>query len=602
MCRIWLAIAAVVVALSSISAAEQREERELDRRQAVGYVDMGIRLIVVERDPNGRQLVPGNAQKLREVDRIEVGGIVKLYAGADGRPAAHVVRRSNNPQVWYASQAQADLIQHDGPIPSVLVQGSEGASKTVTLVMWTAWRVIEHIGRDCRGGLTAPTGPRLKIVRDEIKKFWRPSWFHYSVRDQEYTFHALPSVQMASAVQRSEEAGSPFQGKNLFWCGSDEFQDHSGLNDDIMARGRTAEAAGFDYKRLCTSTFKDSSTWRNFRASAESAKIPVNENEPDGDQRSLWHLTKLLGLESPFIPPSHWQKMKAGLTDREYRRRVLAEDVGPERQLYYAWKRFDVANDNAKLPGNLRPLPLNHVDVTARELARYGRNMTVLLGHDPGKRQHVTEVLKAFEFPSDRRRKDATGNALPALVRWFVVDEITTPECTVEAHVDHVLRRVREKYGCLDVNWTGERNDSAPGAVVRIDPHTNSGDAHPGRSVYTQWRAAGFTVFAAAYNPQTKKPTPIKVEERVDLLNTLLCNVDNERRLFVLLLEGNKPAAPELVRALETMERNEQGDAEWERKDASDLSHWPSAVAFAVWSIEKPRIDAYRNRARQEAA
>ncbi len=36
--------------------------------------------------------------------------------------------------------------------------------------------------------------------------------------------------------------------------------------------------------------------------------------------------------------------------------------------------------------------------------------------------------------------------------------------------------------------------------------------------------------------------------------------------------------------------------AEWERKDDTDLSHWPAATAFALHSIERPRIDAYRNR------
>lgn len=610
MCRLLLAITAVIVSLSSISAAERREEAELDRRQEVGYVDMGIRLVVVERDPNGRPMVPGNSQKLREVDRIEVGGIVKLYTGADGRPAAHIVRKSNNPQVWFASRAMADLIVHDGPVPSVLVQGSEGASKTVTLVMWTAWRVVEHIGRECKGGLTAPTGPRLKVVRDEIKKFWRPSWFRYSVRDQAYSFHALPSVQMASAVQRSEEAGSPFQGLNLFWCGSDEFQDHSSLNDDIMARGRTAEAAGFDYKRLCTSTFKDSTTWRNFRATAESAQIPVNENEPDGDQRPLWLLTKLFGLESPFVPPSHWQKMRAGLTDREYRRRVLAEDVGPERQLYHTWERTEPANENGKiLPGNLRLIPFNAVDVTRREMARYGQNVGILLGHDPGKRQHVTEFLKAFEFQEDRR--DRHGRPLPPIVRWFVVDEVTSLKCagdpgydrdgadpcTVEAHVAVVLNRVRAKWRCnlLDA-YTGGRSANSPTALCRVDPHTNSGETHPGRSVKTRWINAGIMTMDAAYNDQ-QKPTPIKVEERVDLLCTLLRNADGDRRLFVACDDRGVPAAPKLVKAFESMERNAMNEAEWEKKDDSDRSHWPSSVAFAIWLIEKPRVDAWRSRA-----
>lgn len=593
MCRRLLALAALVlVSLSSITTAESRQEREIAARSSVEYVDMGIRLVVVERDDaNGRPLVPGNSQRMREVNRIDVGGIVKLYRDAEGRRGAHIVRKSNNPVVWFASQAQADLIVHDGPIPSELVQGSEGSGKTTVLAMWSAWRVVEHIGHERMGWITAPTGPRLKHVRREIQRYWRPSWYSYSARDLAYEFHAGPTVQLMSAVQRSGEAGSPFQGGNLAFCGSDEFQDHHSRDGDIMARGRSAPE-DIGYKRLCTSTFKDSTDWRDFRETAEKAVITDEAGNVTGGK--LWHLSLLYGLNSPFIPASHWHRMRAGLTKREYQRRVLAMDVGPERQLYYSWKRTIVDGDR-KFPGNLRPLPAGAVDVTRRELSRYGNSIGILLGHDPGKRQHVTEFLKAYEFHGENRR-DAQGRPQPPRVRWFVVDELTTPECTVEAHVAQVLARLRSKHRCnlLDP-YTGMASANSQSALCRVDPHTNSGSLHPGRSVQTRWRQAGIQTMAAAYNDQ-QKPTPIKVEERVDLLNTLLCNVDDERCLYVLDTDAG-PAAPELVKAFETMERNEQGDAEWERKDASDRSHWPSAVAFAVWIIEKPRLDAWRARA-----
>jgi hypothetical protein len=604
MCRrllVALAFLFGVAVLSDLTWAERRQTKEIEALTATDYVDMGIKLIVVEADPNGQPIVPGNTEKMRIVgDPIIRGGIVKLYRDEDGKPAAQIVAKSRNPVVWFVSQAQADLTVHDGSCPWVLVQGSEGSGKTTVLAMWVAFRVLEHIGTANEIGLTAPTHGRLAHAMKKIRDHWPSRWYHFNKTDKRYTFHAGPIVQMVSAAQRSAEGGSSGQGFDFVAQGGDEWQDHYGnsFEADMIARGRGApdmrrpdgSIAPKWYPRLLTSTFKDDTGWRDFRAATE-------KNTRD------WHVAKLLGLESPFIGSEHWERFRRGVTLREYQRRVLAMDVGPERQLYYAWRR-QVVNDNARpLPGNLRPLPLNAIDVTRRELSRYGRNLGLLLGHDPGKRQHVTEVLKAYEFPSDRRRKDASGAPLPALVRWFVVDEITSPECTVEVHVDHVLRRVREKFGCLQTDWRGGRADDTPGVVVRIDPHTNSGDEHPGRTVYTQWRAAGFTVFAAAYNSQTKKPTPIKVEERVDLLNTLLCNVDNERRLFVLSDEGGtNPVAPELVKAFETMERNEQGDAEWERKDASDRSHWPSAVAFGVFSIEKPRIEAYRNRAAQEAA
>jgi hypothetical protein len=613
MCRRFLSVLCLlgVLVLSDIAWAEKREAKQLDAAQRTDYVDMSIRLIIVEKDEiNGKPIVPGNAQKMRVVgEPIEAGGRVKLWT-EDGKPRARIVNYSNNPVVWYVSQAQADLILHDGPIAWTLVQGSEGSGKTTVLAMWTAFRVLEHIGTTREIGLTAPTHGRMAHVRKKIADHWPPRWCRFSVVDKKYTFLAGPTVQLASAAQKSEEGGSPFQGFSWVAQGGDEYQDHFKFDADLIARGREASAVGVPYKRLETSTFKDSSAWRTFRAIAGSAVVPVNSNEPEGEKRNLWYLTKLLGLESPFIGMDQWQAMRAGLTDREWRRRVLAEDVGPERQLYHTWERNEPANDNARvLPANLRPLPIGAVDVTRRELRAYANNAGILLGHDPGKRQHVTMFLKAYEFPENRR--DQHGRPLPPLVRWFVVDEVTslsTPDmpgydregadpCTVEAHVAVVLNRLRTKWRCnlLDA-YTGGPSQNTPTALCRIDPHTNTGELHPGRTVKNRWKNAGIQALDAAYNDQ-QKPTPIKVEERIDLLCTLLKNADGDRRLFVLCDDKGKPAAPKLVKAFETMERNEAGKAEWENKDNSDRSHWPSGTSFAVWLIEKPRIDSWRSRA-----
>jgi antitoxin (DNA-binding transcriptional repressor) of toxin-antitoxin stability system len=604
MCRRLLSVLVflgVLVTTSDITWAEKKEAKQYDAAARTDYVDMSIRLIVVEKDEiNGKPIVPGNAQRMRVVgEPIEAGGVVKLWT-EDGKPCARIVNYSRNPIVWFVSQAQADLIVHDGPISWTLVQGSEGSGKTTVLAMWTAFRVLEHIGHNREIGLTAPTHGRMAHVKKKIADHWPPRWYRFSVRDQRYTFLAGPTVQLASAAQKSGEGGSPFQGFSWVAQGGDEYQDHFKYDGDLVARGREASAVGIPYKRLETSTFKDAPAWRTFRSVADAARIPVNSNVPDGEQQKLWHLTLLLGLESPFIGADHWHKMRAGLTDREYARRVLAQDVGPERQLYYSWKRTIVANDNGqerKLPGNLRALPLGAVDVTKRELANFGlRDGGLLLGHDPGKRQHVTEFLKAYEFKGDRRI-GLDGRRLPPLVRWFVVDEVTTAEATIETHIARVLERCRTKWNCQGLDRHGRPSDTSTQALVRIDPHTTTGDEHPDSTVYSQWRNAGFLTKAAAYSSKTGKPTPIKVEARIDLMNTLLCNTEGERCLFVLMTERGEPVAPKLVAAFEQMERNESGKAEWENKDASDLSHWPASVCFAVFAIEKPRVDALRARA-----
>jgi len=582
-CRWFITLAlqvALVLGMRSEAVEENRLDRAIDALAAVQRVDMGIVLHVVERDDvHGETLVPGNTERMRIVDTIRRGGTVEI-SSVDGEKRARFVGESKKPVVWYASRAQADLIVHDGAIPWALVQGSEGSGKTTVLAMWVAFRVLEHVGFDREIGITAPTSKRLNHVKREIRRYWPARWFRWGVRDQKYTFHGGPVVQLVSAVQRSEDEGSPIQGANWVAHGGDELQDHYEREADIVARGRSAPD-GY-YKRLNTSTFKDSPGWRTFRAACVA-----NDND--------WHVSLLLGMESPFIAPSHWERFRRAVTLREFQRRVLAMDVGPERQLYYTWRRSIVENDN-KRPANLRTLPLGAVDVTARELARFGPNIGLLIGNDPGKRQHVSELLKAYEFPNEYRRDDR-GRPLPPLVRWLVVDEVTTPESTIEGHILAVKARVQSKWKCnlLDPH-SGRPSAGVPTALVRIDSHTPTGDEHPDRVVYTQWRVAGFQAMAAAYNPQSQKPTPIKVEARVDLLVTLLCNTDGDRRLFVLCDDRGEPAAPKLVAAFESMERNEQGDAEHERKDATDLSHWPAAVSFALWSLEKPRIDAARTR------
>ncbi len=137
---------------------------------------------------------------------------------------------------------------------------------------------------------------------------------------------------------------------------------------------------------------------------------------------------------------------------------------------------------------------------------------------------------------------------------------------------------------------------------MRVDPHTRSGDEHPGSDVYAIWRNLGVLTKAAAYKPNSTTGESIKPESRIELLNTLFCDAtierddsseivkDGVRRLFVAVRDDGSHAAPRLVEALEVMERNAMNVAEHERKDDRDHSHWPAALAYALWTIEKPRV------------
>ncbi len=562
--RSAVVILAAAVLVSSLAWKRRAVERQIeaDADETDRYVDMGVTLTVVEMDrerANAMERAGGwlpDVPPVKIVDTLNLGGMLDTWKG-------EIVGPSVNPRQWRCSPQQAPLILHDDDAPLwSLVQGSEGAGKSTTGAMWLYMRVLEHVGHNREIGVTAPVRARLGHVIKAIGKLWDPKWYRWKERDQSYRFRAGPLVQLVSAHQQSEDAGSPIQGANWVACLSDELQDHHDRNDDIVARGR--DAPGGRYKRLCTSTFKDSTEWRNFRDVA--AKSP------------RWRFAKLLGLESPFQWPGWWETIKTGgITDREWQRRVLAMDVGPEAQLYHCWARRGPDGGF----GNLRPVPLGADDVTAAQLAPYLPRAGLLIGHDPGKSKHVSVFLKAYRFAGER------------IIRWFVVDEVTTPSATIETHVAQVMERVRKRWRCnLKSSIDGSLDPSSSVAFVRIDPHTRSGTDHPGRDLYAVWRNAGLTARAAAYAPNSSTPATIKKESRFDMVNTLLCDVNGERRLLIACDDTGAPAAPNLVSSFESLERNAAGEGEADAKDEHDKSHWSAALGYALWQIEHPRARA----------
>lgn len=568
--RAFLFLVAAVALVSSLAWRTRRVEKQIEEEasEVDRFVDMGVTLTVVELDRDRARELEQSGGWLPDLPPVRslrvhhLGGMLDTWAN---NGAGEIVGPSVNPRQWQCSRQQEPLILHDeGPVWA-LVQGSEGGNKTTTGAMWLYVRTLEFVGNhSAEIGVTAPTSPRMTHVQKAIAKFWDPKWYRWKERDKTYKMRSGPLIQLVSAHQQSEDAGSPIQGANWFACLSDELQDHHDRNDDIVARGRSAP--GGIYKRLCTSTFKDNSEWRNF-------KDKTSESEK-------WSFASLIGPESPFIWPSWWDTIReGGITAREYQRRVLAMDVGPEAQLYHCWSRK--LEDGS--PGNLRPIPLGAEDVTAQVMAPWGRNISVLVGHDPGKRQHVSMFLKAYRFADDARR----GDLRP---RWFVVDEVTTPDATLDAHVADVLKRVRGRWKCNLLNFDGRPSAESPQVLVRIDPHTRSSNAHPGQDFYTIWRKAGFVAKAAAYKPNSTDPAQILRESRFNMMNALLCDVDGTRRLFVACDDASGIAAPRLVKALESMERNAAGEGEADAKDANDLSHWPAAVGYALWQIERPKL------------
>lgn len=609
-----IAITAALVASWSVAARKIRQA-ETDRKHDAAsvearYVDMSVRLRVVRQDlVNGTKYL-ADAPRLAVLHEEVYGGIVDLNPDDGGR--ARLVGPGANPANWYCSEEQEPLILHDDDQPLwTLIQGSEGSGKTTTLAMWAYFRVLEHIGHDREIGITAPTNKRMAKVVKAIRKLWRTDWIKFSRgaddttvapsgRDQAYTFRAGPTVQLQSAHQQSEAEGSPIQGDNWVAHAGDELQDHFDVEADIEARGRSAPDGR--YKRLNTSTGKDSTEWRNFREKVQTSDAATPGGLP------VWLFVKMDGRRSPFVDPLHWANLRSGgtMTEREFRRRVGNEDLPPESQVYHCFTRK--LEDGS--PGNLRPLPLGAIDVTAEVLAAHRpigdpRPITLLLGHDPGKRQHVTEFHKAYRFPEDIRR----GDMRP---RWFVVDEVTSPDSIMHDHASAVLKRAREKWNCNTLNRAGKPDlENGRQLLARIDPHTRAEKSdHPGPDVKATWAALGMLAKAAAYKPGTADPAQIPIESRLNMMNTLFCATAGAdgvevaplptsdglpvkgkviRRLFILCDDKGNAAAPKLLAAVESMERDAGGAAETERKDKNDLSHWPCASGYALWQIEHQR-------------
>lgn len=562
---IWAALVAIGLAVLSSAAIQRRQIRNELSDAVEGrdrYVDAGIHLHVVVADPDGQLLVP-NAPPLRIIRTHRFGGVIDTSA----RPAFKC-GPSIDPVGWYCSEDQEPIILHRDEEPlGQLVYGSEGAGKTTALAMWHALRWLEHLGEGREGLQTAPIGARLDLVRAEMFKLWRASWYRYKVADEIFEMCDGSLIRMISTYRQSEAMGSPIQGFNSSWAGADDAQDQVEAHEDIESRGRSARIVNGElrFKQLRTATAKDSSAWRTLRDKLLAGRMP--------DGRMLWSRRTLLIKRSPFIAPNFLVIKAQSMSEREFRRRYEAVDLPPELATYPAWSREH----------HLIPIPdLGWEDVTAQELARWGVNLSLLGGHDPGALFQVTLIAKAY-----KRRGPAGRLSLHPF--WVIHDEVTTEQATTEQHVQELLERVRERWNVNLLDRHGRPVKDGPQLFVRADPYGNN-DNKPDRSVYTLFRNAGVKIEPAAYSVEGSGPGRVPKDAGIEVVNTLLCNALQQRRLYVALDAHGAPVAPKLVEAFESQERDHRGKAETQRKDVKDMSHWPAALRYMLWAVERPRL------------
>jgi hypothetical protein len=604
--RLWLAVVVAclgaLLLISNISYRKRKQARAIlddrveeyvsDRSKRPLLVDIGVCLKVVTADPSGEELIDG-MPKMRVVKESEHGGVLNTKTGK-------IVRLSSNPIVWYCSEDQYPIILHgDLEAVGIMAYGSEGAGKTALLPRWHYMRWLENIGENREGGQTAPTKRRLKMFEDAFFGVFHRQWITKFRRSAgQITLVDGTRIQLMQTHQQSRAGGSPIQGYNWSWCGSDEFQDSFERSDDIDARGRSARLG--IYKQLRTCTAKDTNAWREFKQLLLSRRA-VNTNEP------LWNLRKILGRKSPFVAVSHWDLLKAKLSPREYNRRVEPlEDLAPDLAVYYGFSRDGIRpNLETRHPGRLANLdrinpqnPSPYLDVTTAVLAGYqsylypGRQLGLLVAHDPGNIFNTSVVLKLLIIHRGRE----------LVPTWVVVGELQTRQTTQRQHAKILVEYLRRNFFVRHPTVNG------PLPLCFIDPHGRGENQTDYDSTYIAFQAEGLDCF----NPATSDTGRINRRPRVEMVNRLLggsAEMPGMPRLIVAVIDDGsmvtldetcsvvswrpmrrgETVAPKLVEAFETMMKN-PGDDDPEgtrRKNEDDKTHAPAALGYGLWCFEQ---------------
>jgi hypothetical protein len=562
-----LALAALLALGATMlgNATWRRRKAERELHEAVHgadrFVDMGVALRVVRADENGEELLEGKP-KVVVLREHRFGGMVDTQASQP-----FFCGPSTSPVIWYCSEDQEPIVLHGDDLPlGLLVYGSEGAGKTTALAQWHFIRVLEHLGEGREGGQTAPTEPRLEMVRAEMFRLYPSTWFKYRASEGVVRFVDGTQIRLVSTYRQSEAQGSRVQGFSWSWCGRDEAQDQIDAHEDIESRGRAARDG--KYKQLGTCTAKDNPRWRTFR------DVLLKSGQ--------WLKLTLLAERSPFVAKAFWAAKKATMSAREWARRGLALDVAPERATYPAWSR----------EGNLRARPqLGLRNITSQVIrAKTGEQQHVILvGYDPGSYKQAAIFLSAYEFEQPRQRWLDVPAGEPL---WWVRAELYRKGMTTEAFGQELLAMARNVYG-VNRRPDGERMH------VRADPYGKS-LKHPDKDVYKIFDRLGISIKSAQYSKQGTGNGQVPQESRIEMVNRLLCSATGMRRLFIDVDEFGRPVAPKLVESIEGSERDEAGNAETERKDETDLSDCPSALGLALWPFEKESATALRAEIKKE--
>ena len=525
-----------------------KEAESLTSGDGDRFLNFGVEIRTVKKSKDGAEPAPGLPKVVEVGERLRVGGKLDTLA-------RRYVGPCDEWRVWYVGARQREIIDQfldQDAKQNILLYSAEGGGKTVLSAMlcWICIMSATADGRPGSIGALAPTHRRLGTLQkalcdlapvDSTRSPNPSSWGTFFTDAGDLKVRSGHTIQLRSTKQQSAATGAVIQGYSWVSVVIDEIQDQLRSYPDIVARLRAAKRAQI----VATATAKDSSEWRGWRDA-------LSDN---------WEVAKIKYTETPFVHDSHWELLKAESSKREWDRRALALDVPPEDQIYSTFERAD----------SVGPIPPGYVDVTETVLAKYGKGLRVLVGHDPGQTIDVSVFLKAYK---------KRGSSFHV---WYVVDEVIT-KGTTQVHIEELLSKLQKDYEC---------NTGIPGLPqchLRADPYGDRPDGTH-RTVYTQFRDAGISIRAAAYSRKSAKPGMVPKEAGIEMVCRLFRDVRNRRRLFFKTDERGRVIASNTIESVELAQRDAAGKAETEKKGTKrDLSHYTAAIRYALWFLERPRM------------
>lgn len=569
----WLAafFLLVVAVLTNLTFEERQCEKEIARDATAidRFVDISVRLHTVVADPDGEVLLEGKPP-MRIVKTRELGGMLDTKAGA----LVPVSPLLLDPVVWFCSEQQEGvLFPRDGEPPAQWIEGSEGSGKTTVLSMWHYLQWLSHLGEGREGLQTAPTNLRLGLVKREICKLWRHTWFRYVERDEFVGFELADgsAIRMVSTHRQSEADGSRIQGFNASWAGRDEGQDQIDVHEDIESRGRSCRDG--IYPQISTSTVKDNSEYRSLKDRIFGSG--------EWKRKELLVCRSINGtldfeMVSPFITRTFVESKKRTMSVREFRRRFFAEDQLPELAVYYEWIAAR----------NLQRIAHGSLDVTAAILSAYssyicpGARFTLAAGHDPGVIYNTTEVARL--------------QIVDLVPRWVVVGEFQTKQTTALEHARLFREYVCDTFGVehrINDRFGNSKPDPESSKIATfVDPHGKGEAQTDYQTVYGAFQAHGLDVFSPA--PMSGR---IKRSARIEMVNRLMggtAAAPGVARLIVAKDAKGNAAAPKLIESFERLIKR-PGDDNPEgaqKKDEADRTHAPAALSYLLWPFEQQAI------------